>query len=91
MQGACVASKGVGQVDGEDRSEALRRAGSRLVMEGDGFDDGRGQAPEPQEVGAKLGMSGAEGLLFKLNNIALISTGLAQQRAVYIRQTGCQD
>ena len=88
---AWAAGEGIGQMDGDHGSKALRGASRRLVVEGDRFDDGHGQPPKPQKMSADFGMGGAEVLLFKLGDASSLHAGFAQQFGVSVWHTGCQN
>ena|SRR6516225_8416641 len=45
------------------------------MVEGDGFNDGSGKAPKPQEVAADVRMSGAEGFFFDDTEVDLVTCG----------------
>jgi len=77
MSGSEVMGQRVGNMDRNDWGEAADGGSGGAMMESDGFDNRGGQSPEPQEIGADLGVSSAELGFFHLpNGLAGITGGL---------------
>jgi hypothetical protein len=58
----------VGDVDGGQGREGPQGGFGRGVMQGDTFDDRDRQAPQTKQVGADVGMGGAEYLLLRFTD-----------------------